>query len=194
MDPASWTAGRTQGTERQRKDGPSSAQPCPTPAQAGLPQAPPPARRPGTLDGPLTLAMRIMRLATSRSPWWFWPISAMMKHGCCPPTQRPGHSSSSSGMAAARASAPHHPSRSRRRRRRRRHRPLVVSVSSPARPTHRPRHVSPRPLRSQSSSAASLQTANQIRGRSHPLEERCGGKRKPSALLGSWACGSQPEA
>lgn len=28
-----------------------------------------------------TLAMRIMRLAMSRSPWWFCPISAMMKQG-----------------------------------------------------------------------------------------------------------------
>lgn len=54
-------------------------------------------------SAPHSLAVWIMHLATSRSPWWFWPTSATMKYGCCLPTQRPGHSSSSRGIAATHA-------------------------------------------------------------------------------------------
>lgn len=45
-----------------------------------------------------TFAILIIFLAMSRSPWWFCPISAMMKHGWFPPIFRPGHSSNSSGI------------------------------------------------------------------------------------------------
>lgn len=86
-----------------------------------------------------------MRLATSISPWWFWPISAMMKHGCCPPTQRPGHSSSSSGIVL-------HP------------RPLAApGVSAPAAQARRsrPRHVSRRLPRSQSAGPVSLDSQSE---------------------------------
>lgn len=59
-----------------------------------------PARSSCPRPSPSTLAMRIMRLAMSRSPWWFCPISAMMKQGLSPPMRRPGHSSNSRGMMA----------------------------------------------------------------------------------------------
>lgn len=115
---------RSIGPEGNR--GPRSPEPLREPAPLpGLPSKPS-VNLPGLLRyssadllGPrpsLTLAVRIMRLATSKSPWWFWPISAMMKHGCCPPTQRPGHNSSSSGMVLTRARSqprafPHPPRR-----------------------------------------------------------------------------------
>lgn len=79
------------------------ALPCPRGAAAlpprrpaGLATLPPEAGQ-----SPRTLAMRIIRLAMSRSPWWFCPISAMMKHGCSPPMRRPGQSSNSRDMMAA---------------------------------------------------------------------------------------------
>lgn len=46
----------------------------------------------------ITFAILIIFLAISMSPWWFWPISAMMKHGWFPPTILPGHSSNFSGI------------------------------------------------------------------------------------------------
>lgn len=78
-----------------------------SPARRGAPPARPRSRLPGhpahrRQSGPArTLAMRIIRLAVARSPWWFCPISAMIKHGCSPPTRRPGHSSNSRDMMAA---------------------------------------------------------------------------------------------
>lgn len=75
-----------------------------SPARRGAPPARPRSRPAGhrRQSSPArTLAMRIMRLAMARSPWWFCPISAMMKHGCSPPTRRPGHSSNSRDMMAA---------------------------------------------------------------------------------------------
>lgn len=119
---------------------PLASRPFPGPAPPGTPVC---------RSASLTLATRIIRLATSRSPWWFWPISAMIKHGCCPPTQRPGHSSSSSGIAAARAPAPLGPPGSGRHR--------LWSVESAAQQVHTstpPRQ--PGPPRGQSSGPASL--------------------------------------
>lgn len=37
-----------------------------------------------------TFAILIIFLAISTSPWWFWPISAMMKHGWESPIILPG--------------------------------------------------------------------------------------------------------
>lgn len=48
--------------------------------------------------GCITFAILIIFLAISMSPWWFCPISAMMKHGWFPPTILPGHSSNFSGI------------------------------------------------------------------------------------------------
>ena len=47
----------------------------------------------------VTLAILIIFLAISMSPWWFCPISAIIKHGWSPPTTRPGHSSNSNGIS-----------------------------------------------------------------------------------------------
>lgn len=46
----------------------------------------------------ITFAIFIIFFAISMSPWWFCPISAMMKHGWFPPIIRPGHSSNSNGI------------------------------------------------------------------------------------------------
>lgn len=161
---ASGTSGRARATDRSR------AQQSPLPA-AGSPAAPPPAPPPppaGALSLPgsaLTLAVRIMRLATSRSPWWFWPISAMMKHGCCPPTQRPGHSSSSSGIAAARVSALHRP-------------PRVLSAAQWG-TTRRPGHVSSATL--VCGRAANPRAPARCR---QPIEERGGAFRERGGAAG----------
>jgi len=40
-----------------------------------------------------TFAARISVLAMAMSPWWFCPTSAIMKHGCEPPTHLPGANS-----------------------------------------------------------------------------------------------------
>lgn len=46
----------------------------------------------------ITFAIFIIFFAIAMSPWWFCPISAMMKHGWFPPIIRPGHSSNSNGI------------------------------------------------------------------------------------------------
>lgn len=144
-----------------------------------------PARAPLPSSSPLTLAVRIMRLATSRSPWWFWPISAMMKHGCCPPTQRPGHSSSSSGIVAARAPAPHRPPRPA----------AAASGRFAAEPggAHTPaRHVSPPPPRSQSPRPASLTPANRSGGRGRRERGGAAARGSPARLRRSAEGGVRP--
>lgn len=53
---------------------------------------------PVRVRGLITFATWIIFLAVSMSPWWFCPISAMMKHGCSPPIFRPGQSSKTDAM------------------------------------------------------------------------------------------------
>ena len=45
-----------------------------------------------------TLTILIICFAILMSPWWFWPISAITKHGWSPPIIRPGAISNSSGI------------------------------------------------------------------------------------------------
>lgn len=142
---------------------PLASRPFPGPAPPGTPVS---------RSASLTLATRIIRLATSRSPWWFWPISAMIKHGCCPPTQRPGHSSSSSGIAAARAPAPLRPPGSGRHR--------LWSVESAAQQVHT--STPPRQPAAAARPIIGPRLALRRRGRSYPLGGQRRRRRKYSVL------------
>lgn len=158
----------------------SVAPPLPGAPLAGRPfPGPAPAGTPESRSAPLTLATRIIRLATSRSPWWFWPISAMIKHGCCPPTQRPGHSSSSSGIAAARAPAPLGPPGSGRH--------CLRSVESAAQRAHT--STPPRQPAAAARPIIGPRLAPRRRGRSYPLGRQCCRRRKSGVLRPAWARG-----
>lgn len=61
--------------------------------------------------------------------------------------------------------------------------PQISSFGSPAGPTRRPCHVSPRPLRSQSLVPTSLLPANRGRGRGYPLGGRYRGGKNPGVFL-----------
>lgn len=155
-----------------------SARPCPFPGPA------PPPRRILLSSSPLTLAMRIMRLATSRSPWWFWPISAMMKHGCCPPTSaRDTAPAPAAWRRLALLNRPPPPTSGLFG-----NWPSRVYTSAPPRQL---RLVSPGPQRSQSPGPTLLPTANQGRGQNLPPGGRCSGEGKPG---GCWELGVKPGA